>query len=207
VIRSKSVGSRPAVRLGVTEDSSHVSPSASPGPHETEAQLLELLKRKDGIIEEMEKRISKLVTDLMTTHMEFRKMAYLDDSDLAASWKSLEQSISQLVPRWYDCSAMDPVSVAKLGQLFGQMCQPELLRQVGIGPQMRRSLLEAYIWRTLLTDVFGASGHIWAGKAHDAISNLRLELEGKGQSMRKESVSRGADGFDRLQSQWGVPDR
>jgi hypothetical protein len=94
-----------------------------------------------------------------------------------AAWKALEHSIGQLIPRFYDSAATDPVTVAKLADLFGPMCNlPEYLKRSAISGQ-RRPLLEAYIWLALLMDILCASGHIWAGKAHEALSKLRLELE------------------------------
>ncbi|KAK3315442.1 hypothetical protein B0H66DRAFT_565371 [Apodospora peruviana] len=113
----------------------------------------------------------------MNTQLEFRKVAYLDDTDLIGSWKALEQRINQLIPRLYDASARDPVSVGQLATLLGKVCGADLVNRPELNSQLRRQLIEAYIWRALLTDVFGASGYIWAGKAHVAIANLRSELE------------------------------
>lgn len=147
-----------------------------------------MLKKKDEIIEEKERKISKLVADLMSTQLEFRKVAYLDDSELVAAWKALEQSTNQLVTRWYDIAATtwydiaatNTVSAGRMSECFERMCPTDLMKHLDLKHQVRRALLEAYIWRVLLTEVFSASGHIWAGKAHDAISRLRSELEGTG---------------------------
>lgn len=146
------------------------------GTSETEV-LREMLERKNEIIKEQDQKISKLVQDLISTQLEFRKTAYLDDSDLRASWRLLEQNVSQLIIR--NCESRLDNNEAALRSLAGDLCREKILDKVQPKPiHFGRLLLEAHVWNVLLENVFGASGHIWAGKAHEPLAALKFEFEG-----------------------------
>ncbi|KAK4159911.1 hypothetical protein QBC43DRAFT_293530 [Cladorrhinum sp. PSN259] len=153
----------------------------SPGPSETELQLREMIRIRDEMIKERDLKISKLVGDLINTQLEFRRGAPLDDSDLIASWKSLEHSISQLVIRRYDAGPGNTIVCEEAMKAIARdLCNSSAFSYNDIQTRavnLRRPLLEAYIWGVLLNKVFGATGHIWAGRAHHSISKLRSELE------------------------------
>ncbi|KAK4227812.1 hypothetical protein QBC38DRAFT_477032 [Podospora fimiseda] len=168
----------PVSRSALSEGASVIEPQ---GPTETELQLREMLRVKDETIRQRDLKISKLVNDLIHTQLELRRNAYLDDSQLIASWKSLEQSISQLVIRIYDAEPGNSIASDRaLKHISEDLCNSSALTYSDIQTRpinLRRPLIEAYIWGVLMRDVFGAQGHIWAGQAHHPITKLRSDLE------------------------------